>query len=204
MFICSPVETWVWLAALTVPSVCPRRLLARMTSLRSQKVSMEWRRGCPSSGIKLWWVLLFLFSSWLTCPLTFSSKEHLSFALKVISSLHSVMLSLSWSPHLFYFYKGALVSVFLLSLLSGFLSSAISLSFSLPPSSLQLLFHCLCLYPFPLHLYLHLSFRSPLDTEHCPHFFPLPSVSLSLHQCAANRRRACIVGLYSCGVLWFL
>lgn len=50
---------------------------------------------------------------------------HLSFALKVISSLHPVMLSLSWNPHLphfFYFYKGALVSVFLLSLLFIWLS----------------------------------------------------------------------------------
>lgn len=50
------VETWAWQAAPTAPSACPRRLSARMTSLRSQKVWTEWRRGCPSSGIKLWLV----------------------------------------------------------------------------------------------------------------------------------------------------
>lgn len=50
-----PVETWVWLAALTAPSAWPRRPLARMTSPRSQKVSMEWRRGWLSFGTKLWW-----------------------------------------------------------------------------------------------------------------------------------------------------
>lgn len=61
-----PVETWVWLAALTVPSAWPRRPLGRMTSLRSQKVLTEWRRGWPSSGIKLWWGLrLWLFFPFL-------------------------------------------------------------------------------------------------------------------------------------------
>lgn len=50
-----PVETSVWPAALTAPSAWPRRPSARMTSLRSQKVSMAWRRGWFSSGIKPWW-----------------------------------------------------------------------------------------------------------------------------------------------------
>jgi len=69
IFMCPPlpVETWVWLAALTVPSVWLRRPLARTTSLRSQKVSTEWRKEWHSSGIKLWWGLviqgLFLFVS---------------------------------------------------------------------------------------------------------------------------------------------
>ena len=62
VLLCPPVETWVWLAVLTVPSVCPRRPSAKTTSLRSQKVSMGSRRGCPSSGIRLWWGLLrFIF-----------------------------------------------------------------------------------------------------------------------------------------------
>lgn len=56
------VETWAWPAAPTAPLACPRRLSARMTSLRSQKVWTEWRRGCPSSGIKLWLVLHCLWS----------------------------------------------------------------------------------------------------------------------------------------------
>ena len=62
VFLCPPVETWVWLAVLTVPSVYPRRPSAKTTSLRSRKVSTGWRRGCPSSGTRLWWGLLqFIF-----------------------------------------------------------------------------------------------------------------------------------------------
>lgn len=65
-FHCLPVETWVWLAALTAPSAWLRRPSAKTTSLRSQKASTESRRGCLSSGIKLWWGVIIIFE-WPFC-----------------------------------------------------------------------------------------------------------------------------------------
>lgn len=82
------VETWVWLAAPTALSACPRRLSARMTSLRFRKVWTEWRRGCPSSGIKLWLVLLWLWS--------FRKRDNRKQPNQVTVTFHFYLASFFW------------------------------------------------------------------------------------------------------------
>lgn len=51
-----PVETSKLLAVATAPSTLLRKLLGRTTSPWSLKEPMGLKRGCPSSGIRLWYV----------------------------------------------------------------------------------------------------------------------------------------------------
>lgn len=174
-----PAETWVWLAALTVPSAWLRRPSARMTSLRSRKVSTGWRRGWLSSGIKLWWGLVsflyyfhldsFSFFVILSSPqLCFKlligavkSTDSLSFVVSKFCKLASFpgVLSIFFT---YFSYIPAILPVSLLSPPPPFLIS----SFFYHHIHLLLPSFVLCLVSPSLHQYVGIS-RSPVEALDC-------------------------------------